>query len=82
MSESRLKIMLVDQDAGRGAILRQALSDAGHHVRIAGRAPQPEAIFRPGSRTWCVTITALQGGSCCVDPPPSKDSPILQWRLR
>jgi len=32
MNAERLKIMLVDQDAGRSAILRQALSDAGHTV--------------------------------------------------
>ena len=32
MSSSSLKIMLVDQDSGRSAILRQALTDAGHEV--------------------------------------------------
>ena len=32
MNSNRLKIMLVDQDSGRSAILRQALSDAGHEV--------------------------------------------------
>ena len=43
MSESRLKIMLVDQDAGRGAILRQALTDAGHEV-IARIAPDRKLL--------------------------------------
>ncbi|SMF97032.1 response regulator receiver and ANTAR domain protein [Methylomagnum ishizawai] len=65
MNAERLKIMLVDQDAGRSAILRQALSDAGHTV---------VARIEPG-RSLLSEVQACQPDIVIVDmEAPGRDT--------
>ena len=61
MKQSSLKIILVDENMGRSAILRRALQDKGHEVicRLEGSSISP-TVMKLHMQMWLLLMQIFQ----------------------